>query len=176
MNAPTDKDYIDAKLQAVIERLNGDQRPHQIATDARLDKLDKTIEYGLQAARDEFNARFTQIEATLEHGLHAVRDEFNAKLAQVEANFSRALADAIKWMIGTMIALTMLSITVSSILFLHVAPKQAAAVKAPADAGSSPQAALTAHDAKKSYANSQSVARSVLPAAIPPTRPTKTMH
>lgn len=36
----TDKDYIDAKLQAVIERLNGDIRVHQIATDARLDKIE----------------------------------------------------------------------------------------------------------------------------------------
>lgn len=146
MNGPTDKDYIDAKLQAVIERLNGDIRVHQIATDARLDKIDRTIE----------------------HGLQSVRDEFNTKLAQVEANCSRALTDAIKWMIGTMIALTMLSITVTSILFLHVAPKLALPVKVPPSAASSPRSGPTAGDGKTWSASLALVAQSQRPAAIHP--------
>lgn len=153
MNGPTDKDYIGAKLQAVIERLNGDIRMHQTSTDARLDKIDHTIE----------------------HGLQAVRDEFNTKLAQVEANCSRALTDAIKWMIGTMIALTMLSITVTSVLFLHVAPKLTLPVKAPPSAASSPRSGPTAGDGKTWSASLALVAQSSTPAAIhPATAATKT--
>jgi hypothetical protein len=39
MDTPAEKDYIDAKLQAVIERLNGEAKAHQIATDTRRDRL-----------------------------------------------------------------------------------------------------------------------------------------
>lgn len=151
----TDKDYIDAKLQAVIERLNGDIRVHQIATDARLDKIDRTIE----------------------HGLHAVREEFNTKLAQVETNFSRALSDAIKWMIGTMIALTMISITVTSVLFLHVAPKPATSLKVPPAAASSPQSAQTVRGGKTWSASLALAAQSPQPAAThPAATATRTAH
>jgi hypothetical protein len=180
MDTP-EKDTIDAKLQAVIERLNGDTRAHQIATDARLDKLDRTLEHvrhdldaritqaenhfqqglqsvrdefnarlnqvetnvqhGLQSVRDEFSAKLTQVESNVQHGLQSVRDESNAKLAQLEASFQRSLADAIKWMIGTMVGLTMVSITVTSVLFLRAAPKQDESVKVQTSALSSPHPA-----------------------------------
>ena len=55
-----DKDYIDAKLQAVIERLNGEARAHQIATDARFVQLNQIMEAGfklLQKDNEIFGAK-----------------------------------------------------------------------------------------------------------------------
>jgi len=142
----SDKDYIDAKLQAVIERLNGDIRVHQVATTARLDKLDHTIERGLQS----------------------VREEFSTKLAQVETNFNRAISDAIKWMIGAMVGLTMVSITVTSVLYLHVASRQEMQAKARTGAVSNPQPDRTVRDGKTLSANSALAALSLMPAATNP--------
>jgi hypothetical protein len=57
---PAGKDCIEAKLQAVSERLNGEARAHQIATDARLAKLDQTVEFGLKlVARQSCNNLMT---------------------------------------------------------------------------------------------------------------------
>lgn len=98
MNAPTEKDYIDSKLQTVIERLNGEARGHQIASDAH--------------------------PGNFQRDLQAFRVEFNERISQLEASIHRSLIDAVKWMIGTMIALTAISITVSSTLFLRLAPKE----------------------------------------------------
>ncbi|MRX08977.1 hypothetical protein GJ697_14130 [Pseudoduganella sp. FT25W] len=111
--------YINARLEAAIERMNGEARAHQIATDARLKELNQTIEHGLSS----MNTRITQAENNFQHGLQSVREEVNTKLAQMETNFHRSLNDAIKWMIGTMVGLTAISVTVTSVLFLRLAPK-----------------------------------------------------
>ncbi len=231
MNAPNEKDYLDSKLQTAIERLNGDARAREIATDARLEKIDhglqsvrreldaritqaesnfqrsvdctgeelsrsikqteKNFEHGLQSIREEFNAKLTLMETNVQHALHLNKEEFNSRFNQLEANFQRdlqairvefneklskletsihrSIMDAVKWMIGTMMALTVISITVSSTLFLRVASKEQAPVKAPPTAASSPRSGPTERDGKTSPSSLALVAQSPKPAAIHPT-------
>lgn len=145
MNAPTDKDYIDAKLQAVIEKMNGDIRAHQLTTDARLDKLDETVAHGLQT----LDFRITQVESNFQHELQLLREEFNAKLAQMETNFHRSQIDVMKSTIGSMVALTAVSVTVTSVLFLNLSRKEEAPLKPHTSAVSSPLSAPTAHGGQR---------------------------
>jgi hypothetical protein len=109
MDAPTEKDYIDAKLQAVIERLNGEAKAHQIATDARLDKLNQTIDAGLKS----------------------VREESSTKYAQLEASFHRGQSEVIKWVVGAILASTAVSVSTIAVLLVHSAPKPPATAPAP---------------------------------------------
>lgn len=167
MNAPTDKDYIDAKLQAVIEKMNGDIRAHQLTTDARLDKLDETVAHGLQtldlritqveSKLDEtvahglqsLDLRITQVESNFQHELQLLREEFNAKLAQMETNFHRSQIDVMKSTIGSMVALTAVSVTVTSVLFLNLSRKEEAPLKPHTSAVSSPLSGPTAHGGQR---------------------------
>lgn len=101
MDTLTEKDYIDAKLQAVIERLNGEAKAHQLATDARLDKLNQTIDAGLKS----------------------VREESSTKYAQLEASFHRGQSEVIKWVVGAILASTAVSVSTIAVLLVHSAPK-----------------------------------------------------
>lgn len=155
MSAPTDKDYIDAKLQAVMEKMNGDIRAHQITTDARLEKLETTFSLGMQT-----------LESNFQHGLELLREEFNTRLAQMENNFHRTLIDVVKWMIGAMVGLTAISVTVTSVLFLRLAPKEEPALKARTSAVSSPLPAPVARGVQKWRASSMTAGRSAMLPAI----------
>lgn len=110
MNAPIEKDYIDAKLQAVIERLNGEAKAHQISTDARLDKLDQTVEFGLKSVREESAARY----------------------AQLEASFYRSQSETVKWIVGAILASTAVSVSTIALLVHLAISKPAAPVPTPA--------------------------------------------
>lgn len=66
----------------------------------------------------------TQAEANFQHELHLLGEEFNAKLAQMESNFHRSQMDVLKWTIGSMVALTAVSVTVTSVLFVNLSHKE----------------------------------------------------
>jgi hypothetical protein len=117
MDTPAEKDYIDARLEAVFKRINGEARAHQLATDARLDKLDQTVAFGLKS----------------------VHDELNTGRAQVEANFLKNQNNQTKWLIGTIIAIGAVIVSIISVMLLQVAPK----TNAPIVIYAQPQAAAT---------------------------------
>lgn len=157
MNAPTDKDYIDAKLQAVMEKINGDIRAHQLATDARLERIERKIEDGQESLRAEFNLKLAELESNL------------------KSDFQRTLIDVMKWMIGAMAGLTAISVTVSSVLFIRLAPKDDAPVMPRVSAVSNPRPAPAARGAQTLSANSTTVVRAaMLPATRPATGVSKT--
>jgi len=210
MNAPTEKDYIDSKLQTVVECLNAEARSRQIGTEAHLEKIEqglqsfrqelntlitqveRHLEYEVRSIRNDFNAKLTQMEANFQHALQLSKEEFNSRFNQVEANsqrdlqivraefnekltkletsIHRSLLDAVKWMIGSMVALTAISITVSSTLYLRTAQVQTSAVP-------SPQPGLSASGAKTLSANLTLAAQSPqLVATHPATTPMRTVH
>ncbi|SHN30357.1 hypothetical protein SAMN05192549_10761 [Duganella sacchari] len=103
MDAHNEKDYVDARMQAVIERLNGEAGVHRLSTDARLDKLDQTIEFGLKSAREEVNTR----------------------LAQLDASYHRGQSEVIKWIVGAILASTAVSVSTITLLLTQVTPRPA---------------------------------------------------
>jgi hypothetical protein len=61
MNSFTDKDYIDAKLDATVARFTGELRAHEISMNARIDGLSADF----RGLRDEFEAKFAKLEGRL---------------------------------------------------------------------------------------------------------------
>jgi hypothetical protein len=61
MNSFSDKDYVDAKLDATVARFTGELRAHELAVNARIDGL--AAEFRL--LREEFDARFARLEGRL---------------------------------------------------------------------------------------------------------------
>lgn len=106
MDTPTEKHCIDGRLEAVVERINGEARVHQLATAARLDKLDQTVAFGLKS----------------------FRDELNTGLAQGEASLLKNQNNQTKWLIGTIIAIGAIIVSIISVMFMQVAPTANAAI------------------------------------------------
>lgn len=61
MNSTTDKDYIDAKLEATIAHFTGELKAIELMLNARIDGL----EAGFRLLREEFDARFAKFENRL---------------------------------------------------------------------------------------------------------------
>jgi len=65
MNSITDKDYVDAKLEATVARFTGELKAHELALTARIDGLAQNTDSGFKSIREEFETRFAKFEARL---------------------------------------------------------------------------------------------------------------
>ncbi|MRW94274.1 hypothetical protein GJ699_30295 [Duganella sp. FT80W] len=101
MNSPSEKDYLDAKLQAFVEQVNGEARARQVTVDARFDRLEQAIDFGFRS----------------------LRDEFDLKLANLENKFLLAQKELIKWIVGAMITSTTISITTTAVMINYAIPR-----------------------------------------------------
>lgn len=101
MNTPSDKDYIDAKLQAYMERISAEAQARHAVTDARLLKLELEIEASSKLLRQEMNTR----------------------LAELEIRLLRSQQSMLKWIIGSMFAMMTISVSATSLVIVYVTPK-----------------------------------------------------
>ena len=113
MNAPSDKDYIDARYDTVNERVNSEMR----------------------LLHTEMAARFEKVEQRIAAEGRAIRDEVNLKLAQMEANIARGQQellkgqnDLLKWIVGALIATAAISISAISVILTQATPRSAAPI------------------------------------------------
>ncbi|MYM74849.1 hypothetical protein GTP55_21590 [Duganella sp. FT109W] len=111
----TDKDYIDAKLQAVIERLNGDARAHQLATDARFVQLNQTLEAGLKSTQKENELQRAQTEAYLQKVV--------SEVTRSQSEITKSQGELIKWVAGISIASAAITISATTLLVTQSTPK-----------------------------------------------------
>ncbi|MTV36799.1 hypothetical protein [Duganella radicis] len=65
MNSITDKDYIDAKLDATVARFTGELKAHELAMTGRIDALAQSTDSGFKSIRQEFETRFAKFESRL---------------------------------------------------------------------------------------------------------------
>jgi len=97
MNAASDKEYIDAKLETTDTRVEG--------------KI-----WGLAATVD---AKFAAVDTKFA--------AVDAKFAELRAEMQKGFAELIKWMVGTVIAVNAVSVTVLMFAINNAAPKAAPA-------------------------------------------------
>lgn len=116
----TDKDYIDAKLQAVIERLNGDAHAHQLATDARFVQLNQTLEAGLKSAQKENELQRAQTEAYLQKVV--------SEVTRSQSEITKSQGELIKWVAAIPIASAAITISATTLLVSQSTPKSPAPI------------------------------------------------
>jgi len=171
-----DKDYIDAKLQAIIERLNGDARAHQIATDGRFVQFGQIMESGFASLRKDNEVHRAQTEAYLQ--------KMMGEVTKSQSEITKSQGEIIKWVAAICTASAAITISATTLLVTQSTPKNPAPIviysqpapAAPAPAGAKPQTsaesnpppAPTAHAGQMLPASSTSVAQSVTPSAIHP--------
>lgn len=107
-----DKEYVDTKLQAFVEKMNAEAAARHISTAAHFDELNTHID-------------------NLEHSL---REELKLKLAEFEIKLVRTQQELVKWIVGAMITGSALSLSATSVMLNYALPRPPAAVAAPATA------------------------------------------
>lgn len=148
--------HVEHELRSVRDEFN-----------ARLTQMETSVQHSLQLTKAELNSRFNQLEANFQRDLQVLRVEFNEKMSTMENSIHRTLLDTVKWMIGSMVALTAISITVNSTLYLRLARP---------GGESSPPSGLSARAAEKSSASLATTAQSpTLAATRPASAPSGTM-
>lgn len=105
MNATTDKDYIDAKLEGTSAYLLGEIRA------ANAEYVGNLKEYQAQSI-----ARMEMLELTIKAGMKSTQDELMTKLALIEATNYRLQSDIIKWVMGAVISGTAVTISFTSVM------------------------------------------------------------
>lgn len=104
MNAASDKEYIDAKLETTDTRVEG-----------KLSVLAATVDTKFSGVDVKFAGVDTKFAAV------------DAKFAELRAEMQKGFAEVIKWMVGTVIAVNAVSVTVLMFAINNAAPKVAAA-------------------------------------------------
>lgn len=95
MNAASDKEYIDAKLETTDTRVEG-----------KISVLSATVDTKFAGV----DAKFAAVDA---------------KFAELRAEMQKGFAELIKWMVGTVIAVNAVSVTVLMFAINNAAPKAA---------------------------------------------------
>ena len=98
MNAATDKDYIDSRLETVSTRMLGEVR----------------------AITAEMAGEQKAFEARTEAAIATIRELLDRKIAELSANQQRLNAELIKWVVGVMITLGGLGITLGGLGLVYM--------------------------------------------------------
>lgn len=126
MNANSDKDYIDAKIESVRAGMDG-----------RLDAFEANV-----------NGRFAELNAKIDKSVA----ELNAKIDKLGADLRKEIAESsarmVQWMVGIFLASMAIFITVMTFVLNNAVPKAAPAAPplqpmAPVIIHLSPQGATT---------------------------------
>ena len=116
MNANSDKDYIDAKVDAVRSGVDG-----------RLD----TFEENVNGRFTETNAKIDRVFIELNAKIDRVAIELNAKIdnavAEVRKDIAEYSARMVQWMVGLFIASMAIFITVLTFVLNNAIPKAVSA-------------------------------------------------
>jgi ribosome-associated translation inhibitor RaiA len=144
MNANADKDYIDAKTEAVRSGMDGRLEAFQaevnakfIETNSRIDALaaDVNVRFAetnarIDALAAEVNVRFAETNARIDK----LEVNLNAKIETAVAELRKDIAELssrmVQWMVGTFIATIAIFITVMTFVLNNAIPKVAPAAPA----------------------------------------------
>lgn len=145
MSTSPDKDYIDAKSEAVSASVSGEIKAFRAEVNARFAEVNGRFAE-VNARIDHVVVRLDSFERTMQLELKLIREEFNARFAQLEVAFQRAHNETLKWTMGAVLAGLTLSLSVPTFMLRHIAEK--AGAPAPAPAVIAPQATPPAAPAK----------------------------
>ncbi|MTV40935.1 hypothetical protein [Duganella radicis] len=120
METPTEKAYVDARLETVIEKVNGEIRAQQISNNARFDKLEQALAFGFQSMRDEVNLKLAQNEAQLQ--------KIANEVTKSQSEIVKSQSGIIKWVVGAMFTSSALTISTVSFLLSQSAPRNNAPI------------------------------------------------
>ena len=115
MNTPADRDYIDAKAEAIAANLSLDAVEYQAKTGTRLDGMSVRMDGmnvrmdGMSVQMDGMNNRLDMMEQAMQSGFQSIREEIATKIAQSQA-------ELIKWMVATILAGVAISTSITAVL------------------------------------------------------------
>ena len=127
MNANSDKDYIDAKTEAVRAGMDGRLDAFEANVNGRFAELNAKIDKSVA----ELNAKIDKSVAELNAKIDGSVAELNAKIDKSVADLRKDIAELsarmVQWMVGIFLASMAIFITVMTFVLNNAVPKAAPA-------------------------------------------------
>ena len=138
MNANSDKDYIDAKVDAVRSGVDGrlDTFEENVngrftETNAKIDRVFIELNAKIDRVAVELNDKIDRVATELNAKIDRVAIELNAKIdnavAEVRKDIAEYSARMVQWMVGLFIASMAIFITVLTFVLNNAIPKAVSA-------------------------------------------------
>ncbi|NGZ85659.1 DUF1640 domain-containing protein [Duganella aceris] len=130
MNANSDKDYIDAKVETMYTLLDERLGSFQATMDGRFAEMRAYTDGRFAEMRAYMDGRFAEMRAYMDGRFAAMDAKIDRVVAELRAEMAQNTAQIIKWMIGIWIASSVLFITVMTFMVNNVAAEARAGVAA----------------------------------------------
>jgi hypothetical protein len=108
MNTPVDRDYMNAKAEAIAATLSLDAKAYQEQTNSRLDAMNFRLD-ATNSRLDATNSRLDTMDQAMQSGFKLIREEVATKIAQSQA-------ELVKWMAATVFAGVAISTSITAVL------------------------------------------------------------
>ncbi|NGZ83812.1 hypothetical protein [Duganella aceris] len=129
MNTPADRDYMNAKAEAIAATLSLDAKAYQEQTNSRLDAMNSRLD-STNSRLDETNNRLdatnNRLDATnnrLDTMEQAMQSGFNSIREEVATKIANSQAELVKWMVATVLAGVAISTSITAVLINNATPK-----------------------------------------------------
>ena len=123
MNANSDKDYIDAKTEAVRAGMDGRLSSFEGNVNSRFASFEANVNGRFASLEENVNVRFAETNARI--------DKLDAKIDNMGADLRKEIAESsarmVQWMVGIFLASMAIFITVMTFVLNNAVPKAAPA-------------------------------------------------
>ena len=127
MNANSDKDYIDVKIEAVRAGMDGRVDAFEANVNGRFAELNAKIDKSVA----ELNAKIDKSAAELNAKIDTAVADLNAKIDKLGADLRKDIAEfsarMVQWMVGIFLASMAIFITLMTLVLNNAVPKAAPA-------------------------------------------------
>jgi hypothetical protein len=123
MNANSDKDYIDAKVETMHTLLDERLGAFQVMMDGRFAEMRAYMDGRFAEMHAYTDGRFAEMRAYMDGRFAEMDAKIDRVVAELRAEMAQNTAQIIKWMVGTWIAGIVLFITVMTFVLNNAIPK-----------------------------------------------------
>jgi roadblock/LC7 domain-containing protein len=123
MNANSDKDYIDAKVETMHTLLDERLGAFQAMMNGRFAEFQARIDGRFAEFQARIDGRFAEFHAYMDGRFAEMHAEMDKRFAEMRAEMAHNTAQIIKWMVGVWIGGIVLFITVITFVLNNAIPK-----------------------------------------------------
>ena len=138
MNANSDKDYIDAKTEAVRAGMDGRLDAFEANVNGRFAELNAKIDKSVAELNAKIDKSVAELNAKIDKSVAELNAKIDGSVAELNAKIDKSVADLrkdiaelsarmVQWMVGIFLASMAIFITVMTFVLNNAVPKAAPA-------------------------------------------------
>ena len=127
MNANSDKDYIDAKTEAVRAGMDGRLDAFEANVNGRFAELNAKIDKSVAELNAKIDKSVAELNAKIDRSVAELNAKIDKSVADLRKDIAELSARMVQWMVGIFLASMAIFITVMTFVLNNAVPKAAPA-------------------------------------------------